>query len=39
MPWSGLWVLGTLVGIELIVSGLTWLQFGLALRSFSRRAG
>ena len=32
LPWSGLWLLGTLVGIELIVQGVTWLQFGLALR-------
>lgn len=32
LPWSGLWVLGTLIGIELIVQGVTWLQFGLALR-------
>ena len=39
MPWSGLWVLGTLIGIELIVSGVTWLQFGFALRVFSRRLG
>lgn len=32
LPWSGLWVLGMLVGFELIVQGVTWLQFGLALR-------
>jgi uncharacterized membrane protein HdeD (DUF308 family) len=32
LPWSGLWVLGTLVAVELIVHGLTWLQFGWALR-------
>jgi uncharacterized membrane protein HdeD (DUF308 family) len=31
-PWSGLWVLGTLIAIELIVQGIGWLSFGLALR-------
>ncbi len=31
-PWSGLWVLGTLIGIELLVQGVTWLMFGMALR-------
>jgi uncharacterized membrane protein HdeD (DUF308 family) len=30
--WSGLWVLGTLIGVELVVQGMTWLMFGLALR-------
>jgi uncharacterized membrane protein HdeD (DUF308 family) len=33
LPWSGLWVLGTLVAIELLVQGFGWLFFGLALRS------
>lgn len=32
LPWSGLWVLGTLIAIELIVHGAAWLEFGLALR-------
>ena len=32
LPWSGLTLLGTLVGIELVIQGVTWLQFGLALR-------
>ncbi len=32
LPWSGLWVLGTLIAIELIVHGASWLEFGLALR-------
>ena len=32
LPWSGLWVLGTLIGVELVVQGASWLQFGLALR-------
>lgn len=36
LPWSGLWVLGTLVGIELIVTGVTWFQLGLALRRLGR---
>jgi uncharacterized membrane protein HdeD (DUF308 family) len=31
-PWSGLWVLGTLIGVELLVQGATWLMFGIALR-------
>ncbi len=32
LPWSGLWVLGTLIAVELIVHGAAWLEFGLALR-------
>ena len=32
LPWSGLWVLGTLIGVELLVQGMTWLMFGIALR-------
>ena len=32
LPWSGLWVLGTLIAIELIMLGVSWLQFGLTLR-------
>ena len=32
LPWSGLTLLGTLVAIELIIQGMTWLQFGLGLR-------
>jgi uncharacterized membrane protein HdeD (DUF308 family) len=32
LPWSGLWVLGTLIGVELLVQGMTWLMFGMALR-------
>jgi uncharacterized membrane protein HdeD (DUF308 family) len=38
LPWSGLWVLGTLVAVELLVQGVTWLQFGLALRLHHRLA-
>ena len=32
LPWSSLWVLGTLIAIELLIQGFTWLQFGFALR-------
>ncbi|MGH7070529.1 MAG: HdeD family acid-resistance protein [Acetobacteraceae bacterium] len=32
LPWSGLWVLGTLIAIELVIQGIAWLSFGLALR-------
>jgi uncharacterized membrane protein HdeD (DUF308 family) len=45
LPWSGLWVLGTLVAVELIMQGLGWLFFGFALKnlhdseSFSSAAG
>jgi uncharacterized membrane protein HdeD (DUF308 family) len=38
LPWSGLWVLGTLIGIELIFMGVVWLQFGLNLRRLGGRA-
>lgn len=31
LPWSGLWVVGTLIAVELIVHGVSWVQFGLAL--------
>jgi uncharacterized membrane protein HdeD (DUF308 family) len=32
LPWSGLWVLGTLIAIELLVQGFTWVRFGFAMR-------
>lgn len=32
LPWSGLWVLGTLIAIELIIHGAAWVEFGLGLR-------
>lgn len=32
LPWSGLWVLGTLIAVELIIHGAAWLEFGLGLR-------
>ncbi|MFL5257880.1 MAG: HdeD family acid-resistance protein [Rhodopila sp.] len=39
LPWSGLWVLGTLIAIELLIQGFTWLQFGLSLRRLGHGAG
>jgi uncharacterized membrane protein HdeD (DUF308 family) len=36
LPWSGLWILGTLIAVELLVQGGGWLYFGIALR-FTRR--
>jgi len=35
LPWSGLWVVGTLIAVELIFHGVSWIQFGLALRKTS----
>ncbi|GBQ65265.1 HdeD family acid-resistance protein [Komagataeibacter swingsii] len=32
LPWSGLWLIGTFVAVELIAAGIGWIQFGLALR-------
>ena len=32
LPWSGLWVVGTLIAVELVMHGVSWIQFGLALR-------
>src|SRR5579883_1262040 len=34
LPWSGLWVLGTLIAVELIFQGAAWIEFGLGLRRF-----
>jgi len=31
-PKSGLWVLGTIVGVELVASGFAWIQRGIAER-------
>ena len=31
LPWSELWVLATLIDVELLVQGMTWLMFGTAL--------
>ena len=38
LPWSGLWVLGTLIAVELLVQGAGWLYFGVALRFAAPRA-
>jgi uncharacterized membrane protein HdeD (DUF308 family) len=32
LPWSSLWVLGTLIAIELVFHGIGWIQFGLVLK-------
>ena len=37
LPWSGLWVLGALIAVELLAQGGGWLYFGIALR-FARDA-
>jgi uncharacterized membrane protein HdeD (DUF308 family) len=36
LPWSSLWVLGTLIAIELIFHGIAWIQFGLSLKETPR---
>jgi uncharacterized membrane protein HdeD (DUF308 family) len=38
LPWSGLWILGTLIAVELLVQGGGWLYFGIALRLVRRTA-
>jgi len=37
-PLSGFWVIGLFVGIEMILSGMSWLMLGLALRSVPKPA-
>jgi uncharacterized membrane protein HdeD (DUF308 family) len=37
-PGSGLWVIGTLIGIELLLSGWSLVMLGLAVRSVSKAA-
>jgi uncharacterized membrane protein HdeD (DUF308 family) len=37
-PLSGFWVIGLFVGIEMFLSGLSWLMLGLALRTMPRAA-
>jgi uncharacterized membrane protein HdeD (DUF308 family) len=37
-PLSGLWVIGLFVGIEMVLSGLSWLMLGLAVRPASKSA-
>jgi len=36
LPWSSMWTLGALIGIELLVQGGGWLYFGIALGRFRR---
>jgi uncharacterized membrane protein HdeD (DUF308 family) len=36
-PGDGLWVIGTLIGIELIFSGWSWVMLGLAARTLVSR--
>lgn len=31
LPWSGIWVLGMLIGLELALQGFGWLGFGIGL--------
>jgi uncharacterized membrane protein HdeD (DUF308 family) len=38
LPWSSLWVLGTLIAIELIFFGIAWIQLGLALKKLHQPA-
>ena len=37
-PWSSVWALGTLVGVYLLMTGITRLMFGLAGRRLIKRA-
>jgi uncharacterized membrane protein HdeD (DUF308 family) len=39
LPWSGLWVLGTLIAVDLVVQGVSSLYFGLALRTADQARG
>jgi len=32
LPWSSLWLLGTIIGIELVFHGAAWIRLGFALR-------
>jgi uncharacterized membrane protein HdeD (DUF308 family) len=38
LPWSSLWVLGTLIAIELVFHGIAWVQFGLVLKKLHQPA-
>ena len=33
LPWTSLWLLGTIIAVELIFHGVGWISFGLALRA------
>jgi len=36
LPWSGLWLIGTFIAIELIFGGISALSFGLSLKRNGR---
>jgi uncharacterized membrane protein HdeD (DUF308 family) len=36
LPFDALWVIGLLVGLEMLFNGWTWIMLALALRSLSR---
>lgn len=36
LPYSALWVIGLLVGLEMLFNGWTWMMLGLSLRKLSR---
>lgn len=36
LPWSGLWLIGTFIAIELIFGGISALSFGLSLRNVGK---
>lgn len=38
MPWSSLWILGTLIGVELLFQGVGWTAFAMDLRRRNRMA-
>ncbi|KXV31593.1 hdeD, partial [Gluconobacter japonicus] len=33
LPWSGLWLIGTLIAIELLMAGISAILFGMSLRN------
>jgi len=33
LPWSGVWLIGTFIGIELVIGGVSAIAFGVALRN------
>ncbi|GAB6855665.1 HdeD family acid-resistance protein [Asaia astilbis] len=36
LPWSGLWLIGTLIAVELVFGGVSALAFGLSLKKAGR---
>jgi uncharacterized membrane protein HdeD (DUF308 family) len=37
-PVSGFWVIGLFLGIEMVLSGWSWIMLGLAARSIQKQA-